>query len=85
MDESRATTTSTICALRFIRARWIPILLLSVLVLLPCYWHRRIEAGDLGSHTYNAWLALLVSKGQAPGLHVVRQWNNVASVSSMVK
>lgn len=72
------TMTSTSHALRFIRARCIPILLLSVLVLLPCYWHRRIEAGDLGSHTYNAWLALLVSKGQAPGLHVVPQWNNVA-------
>src|SRR5262249_20957996 len=34
-------------------------------------------AGDLGSHVYNAWLAQLIEKGQAPGLYIVRQWNNV--------
>jgi hypothetical protein len=44
---------------------------------LPCFWHHRIEAGDLGSHTYNAWLAQLIARGQAPGLFIVRQWNNV--------
>jgi hypothetical protein len=47
------------------------------LVVVPCYWHRRIEAGDLGSHTYNAWLAHLAITGRAPGLHVVWQWQNV--------
>jgi len=67
----------TIQAFRFIRSRWVSIVVLSALVLLPCYWHRRIEAGDLGSHTYNSWLALLVARGQAPGLYLVRQWNNV--------
>src|SRR6202048_3536735 len=45
--------------------------------LIPCFWHRRIEAGDLGSHTYNAWLAQLIERGQAPGLYLSRQWNNV--------
>ncbi len=44
---------------------------------MPCFWHRRIEAGDLGSHTYNAWLAQLIARSQAPGLFIVRQWNNV--------
>lgn len=44
---------------------------------MPCWWHRHIEAGDLGSHVYNAWLAQLIAKGQAPGLYVVRQWQNV--------
>jgi hypothetical protein len=43
----------------------------------PCLWHRRIEAGDLASHVYNAWLAQLIEKRQAPGLYLVRQWNNV--------
>jgi hypothetical protein len=43
----------------------------------PCLWHRRIEAGDLGSHVYNAWLAQLIARGQAPGLYLVRRWNNV--------
>ena len=53
------------------------ILLLSVVLLIPCFWHRRIEAGDLASHVYNAWLAQLIEKGQAPGLYVSNQWNNV--------
>ncbi len=49
----------------------------SILVLLPCVWHRRIEAGDLGSHIYNAWLSQLIGRGQAPGLYMVPQWTNV--------
>src|SRR6266481_6162902 len=53
------------------------ILLLSVVLLIPCFWHRRIEAGDLASHVYNAWLAQLIERGQAPGLYLARQWNNV--------
>jgi hypothetical protein len=50
---------------------------ISISVLLPCFWHQRIEAGDLGSHTYNAWLAQLIERGQAPSLYTVQQWNNV--------
>jgi hypothetical protein len=46
-------------------------------MVVPCLWHRHIEAGDLGSHVYNAWLAQLIVKGQAPGLYLARQWNNV--------
>jgi len=52
-------------------------LLLAVLPVIPCWWHRRIEAGDLASHTYNAWLAQLIEKAQAPGLYLVHRWNNV--------
>ena len=50
---------------------------ISALILVPCWWHRRIEAGDLASHVYNAWLAQLIEKGQAPGLYIARQWNNI--------
>jgi hypothetical protein len=50
---------------------------LSVVVIVPCLWHRHIEAGDLGSHVYNAWLAQLIGKGMAPGLYLARQWSNV--------
>jgi hypothetical protein len=50
---------------------------ISVLILIPCFWHKHIEACDLGSHVYNAWLAVLVDHGQAPGLYIARQWNNV--------
>lgn len=61
------------------RARpfWALGFVISVVLLVPCFWHRHIEAGDLGSHLYNAWLAQLVAKGQAPGLYIVPQWNNV--------
>jgi len=58
----------------FVR-RWV-FPLVSVPLLAPCFWHSRIQAGDLGSHVYNAWLAQLVARGQAPGLMVVRQATN---------
>ena len=50
---------------------------LSVLLLVPCFWQQRIQAGDLSSHLYNAWLAQLIERGQAPGLTLARQSNNV--------
>lgn len=50
---------------------------ISGLIVVPCFWQRRIEAGDLGSHVYNAWLAQLIKHGQAPGLWIAKQWNNV--------
>jgi len=64
-------------ALAFLRRRRWLILAVSAAVLIPCVWHRRIEAGDLASHAYNAWLALLIQKGQAPGLYISGQWNNI--------
>jgi hypothetical protein len=63
--------------LQFARAKRWAIVVISALLLIPCYWHRRIEAGDLASHVYNAWLAQLIEKGQAPGLYLSKQWNNV--------
>jgi hypothetical protein len=53
------------------------VIVVSLLVVVPCLWHRRIEAGDLASHVYNAWLAQLIEKGQAPGLYLSHQTNNV--------
>lgn len=50
---------------------------LSAIVLVPCVWNRHIEAGDLGSHVYNAWLAQLIERGQAPGLFLQHQLNNI--------
>jgi hypothetical protein len=52
-------------------------ILVSFFLLIPCFWHTHIEAGDLGSHVYNAWLAELVQQGKAPGVYTVWQWNNV--------
>jgi len=62
---------------QFVGTYWKRLTVLSVVLLIPCFWHQRIEAGDLASHTYNAWLVQLIERGQAPGLWVARQWNNV--------
>ncbi len=62
---------------RFSGWRVVAVFAISALILVPCWWHRRIEAGDLASHVYNAWLAQLIEKGQAPGLYIAKQWNNV--------
>lgn len=53
------------------------VLIVSALIPVPCFWHKRLEAGDLPSHTYNAWLAHLIAQGQAPGLYIESRWNNI--------
>lgn len=63
--------------LRFTREHWRKLLVTSVLVLVPCFWHREIVASDLGSHLYNAWLVQLIHRGQAPGLWIAPQHTNV--------
>src|SRR5580658_9064723 len=52
-------------------------ILASILVLLPCFWQARIQAGDLSSHIYNSWLAQLTEAGKLPGLVVVNQATNM--------
>ncbi len=53
------------------------VLLVSAAILIPCFWQRHIQAGDLASHVYNAWLAQLVGEGKAPGVYAVWQAKNV--------
>jgi hypothetical protein len=55
-------------------------ILASILVLLPCYWQARIQAGDLSSHIYNSWLAQLAEAGKLPGLIVANQATNIRTV-----
>src|ERR1700693_79830 len=76
--EKTETSSSafTISAL-FVRRNYFKILAISALVLLPCFWHRHIAAGDLASHMYNAWLAQLIERGQVTGLWLDSRWNNV--------
>jgi hypothetical protein len=62
---------------RFILDYRLRILIVSALVLVPCFWHREIVSSDLGSHLYNAWLAQLIRHGQAPGLWLSSQHTNV--------
>jgi hypothetical protein len=76
-DASLLKRNSLKAAVDFVRRYWLQAIAISAGLLIPCFWHRRIEAGDLGSHVYNAWLAQLIQRGQAPGLYLARQWNNV--------
>lgn len=60
----------------FVRSPWLYVLL-SLAVLAPCYWQPRVQAGDLSSHLYNAWLAQLIESGRAQGLVIVSQTTNI--------
>ncbi|MGB8323156.1 MAG: hypothetical protein WCE52_09360, partial [Candidatus Acidiferrum sp.] len=71
------TTTEDMGVGNFLRRRGGLATLLSAVVVIPCVWQRHIEAGDLGSHVYNAWLAELVEQGRVPGVYVVTAWKNV--------
>jgi hypothetical protein len=76
-DASSLERNAFQAAADFLRRYWLQAIAISAGLLIPCFWHRRIEAGDLASHVYNAWLAQLIERGQAPGLHLAKQWNNV--------
>jgi hypothetical protein len=58
------------------RSRWI-YLLVSLILLIPCYWQPHIEAGDLSSHIYNAWLAQSIDTGRIHGLRIAAQSTNI--------
>jgi hypothetical protein len=62
---------------RFLRTNILLMSAISAVVIIPCFWHRHIEAGDLPSHTFNAWLATLIQQGRAPGLYLHAQWYNI--------
>jgi hypothetical protein len=48
-----------------------------VALVFPCLWRSNLQAGDLSSHLYNAWLVQLIHRGQAPGLSIATQSTNV--------
>jgi hypothetical protein len=74
---SSDSESALIRGLHFARSRWLLFSAISIALLLPCFWHKRIEAGDLASHAYNAWLAQLIERGQAAGLYLAPQWTNI--------
>jgi hypothetical protein len=51
--------------------------LVSLALIAPCFWQPRLQAGDLSSHIYNAWLVHMIESGRAEGLQVVGQTTNV--------
>ncbi len=46
-------------------------------LLIPCFWQRHIQAGDLASHVYNAWLAGQIENGAVSGLTLAHPLTNV--------
>jgi hypothetical protein len=76
-DETRISPGVIRIAAQFVRKYCWRSILLSAGVLVPCFWHRRIVAADLGSHLYNAWLVHLIRRGDVPGLWLAHRWNNV--------
>ncbi len=80
-DAAQGTPTDRVSVVRiawqFVREYFRRVALISACVLVPCFWHQRIVAADLGSHLYNAWLVQLIRRGEVPGLWLARRWNNV--------
>jgi hypothetical protein len=76
-SEMRQRIGSTLVTSTFVRHNWLKLVAISLILIMPCFWHRHIEAGDLGSHLYNAWLAQQIEQGHAPGLWIASQWQNV--------
>ena len=74
---SRSRDSCVVAAGGWVRSNRYVFLMVSALMLVPCFWQKRIEAGDLSSHLYNAWLAELIAQGQLPSLWLARQWTNV--------
>jgi hypothetical protein len=52
------------------------VVLTNVALLIPCFWHSRIQAGDFSSHVYNAWLAEQIRARGLEGLVLVHPWTN---------
>src|SRR3984957_17015587 len=75
--ETEPSSSVFAVAALFVRRNYFKIFVISATVLIPCLWHRRIAAGDLASHMYNAWLAQLIERGQVTGLVLDARWNNV--------
>ena len=50
---------------------------IAIVLLIPCFWQAHIQAGDLSSHLYNAWLAGQVGRGTIPGLTLAHPTTNV--------
>ncbi len=73
----KSTCSALLRAARWLRRQWLYFVLCSAVLLIPCFWHAHVQACDLGSHLYNAWLTQTVAQGYLPGLHLDRQYTNV--------
>jgi hypothetical protein len=55
----------------------LPYIGVSLLLLAPCFWQPRLEAGDLSSHIYHSWMAGMIESGRTQGLVMIHHWTNV--------
>lgn len=53
------------------------VLAVSAALLVPCLWTDHIQAMDLSSHVYNAWLAGQIERGAVPSLTLTHPWTNI--------
>ena len=65
MGQEENSESAIAASLRLVKAHSGRMAAISAALLAPCYWHAQIEAGDLASHVYNAWLGQLIERGQA--------------------
>jgi hypothetical protein len=54
-----------------------PYFAVACLLAIPCVWQQHVQASDLSSHLYNAWLVNRIAAGALKGLYVVPQYTNV--------
>jgi hypothetical protein len=76
-SDSRRSSFAIRTAFSFLRENVFAVVVISALLVIPCFWHSHIQAGDLGSHVYNAWLAQLIENHQIFGLTIVHQLSNI--------
>ena len=58
--------------------------LISIVLLIPCFWQGRIQTVDLPSHIYNSWLAQQIESGKARGLAIVPMSTNRTSLKATI-
>ena len=56
---------------------WARPVLVSMVLIIPCFWQPIVSSVDLQSHLYNAWLAKLILRGDIHGLWIGHQSTNI--------
>ncbi|ABF41755.1 hypothetical protein Acid345_2754 [Candidatus Koribacter versatilis Ellin345] len=77
MNDRETQQSAILNALRWLRAHWLAFLICSGAILIPCFWHQQVQAADLGSHLYNAWLSQSVERDLLPGLSLEPLHTNI--------
>jgi hypothetical protein len=60
-----------------VQSPWTLPIVVSVALVIPCFWQPIVSSVDLQSHLYNAWLAELIRSGSIHGLWIGHQSTNL--------